>query len=123
MINVTNHPSSRWSEYQRREAKAWGWDVLTDIPFPVVPPTATTEEVQQLAMGLAAAIVTNGDTAVHLMGESGLVFTTLSLLREKADYIVCIHSTTDRKVVEKVEENGTVTKTAVFEFVQFRAYW
>lgn len=123
MINVTNHPSSRWSEYQLEEAKAWGRDVITDIPFPVVPPATCTEEVEQMALNLAAAIVANGDTAVHLMGESGLVYATLSLLREKADYIACLHSTTERQVVEQVGQDGTVTKTAVFNFVQFRAYW
>ena len=60
----------------------------------------------------------NGATpdAVHLMGEMTFTYALVSLLQ--AANILCVASTSDRKVIE--EENGK--KTILFEFKQFRAY-
>lgn len=121
MVNISNHPSTKWGDRQLDAAKEWCCGKVIDIPFPLVPPTFTPEEVEALAKTLADKVTTLGCSTVHVMGESGLVFALVSLFYPAG--IQAIHSTTERKVVEKTEEDGTVTKTAVFEFVKFRAYW
>ncbi|HCG59190.1 MAG TPA: CRISPR-associated protein, partial [Lachnospiraceae bacterium] len=47
-INYSNHPSGSWADSQKRAALA-EYDSITDVPFPVVPVTFTSEAVGQLA--------------------------------------------------------------------------
>lgn len=44
-INVSNHPSSKWSQAQKDAA---GGEIL-DIPFPNINPRASTWEVEAMA--------------------------------------------------------------------------
>lgn len=118
MINLSNHPSSRWGEKQRAEALKWGGDEIVDIPFPQIPPDMTAEALTVLVREYVAKIVATGDTAVHVMGEMGFTFGVVHLLMTETD-IFALHSTTERRSVEGPDG----TKTSVFEFVQFREYW
>ncbi len=126
LINLTNHPSVKWSEKQKSEAIKKYKEII-DIQFPQIDPTATIEEVQEMAEKYVAEIIKKLNYAdiqtfdtetnvVHIMGEMTFTHNVIRLLDHKA--ISCVASTTKRTIVE--EENGQ--KISVFEFVQFRGY-
>ena len=119
LINLSNHPSSNWSEKQKEEAlKKFG--AIEDMPFPNVPPEMTTEGVKKMAAQYFLDISKKNDkvglTTFHLMGEMTFVAALTPMLQKHNFNVVC--STTKRTIIE--EKNGI--KTAQFEFVQFRAY-
>lgn len=117
-INVSNHPSVRWSSAQLEAAKAQA-DVIIDVPFPNVPSSATTEDVKALAAEVAAKVPADASIAL-VQGEMTL---TLALVRQlQARGINVVAACSERRSVETVNPDGSVTKTAVFEFVQFRSY-
>jgi hypothetical protein len=114
-VNITNHPSSKWSADQLAAACELGGEVV-DLPFPNVPPLATSQDVSATADLLAAQVP---DGAVGMVsGEWTLTFALATRLRRRgiALYVAC----SDRRVIETVED-GVTKKTAVFEFVRFRA--
>lgn len=126
LINLSNHPSTKWGEKQKQEALKQ-YKEIVDLAFPQIEPTATIEEVQELAEKYVEEIkqmlgYTNVLTfddkknAVHIMGEMTFTHNVVRLLQQMV--ITCLASTTERKVIE--EENGK--KTSVFQFIQFRRY-
>lgn len=117
-INLTNHPSSSWSDSQRIEARKFG--KILDIPFPQILPTSPLEEVSDIAENYFSVIKTAiGDepSVVHLMGEFTFVFSLLLMLKESG--IPAVASTTERKIV--ISDDGS--KITKFEFVRFRNYY
>jgi hypothetical protein len=48
LINLSNHPSSGWSETQLKAAREWGR--IVDISFPVIDPEDDSENIKQLAV-------------------------------------------------------------------------
>ena len=115
-INLSNHPSSGWSEEQLNAARNYG--EIVDIPFPQVEPAATAADVHELAGELVAAILEYGEAAdltVHIMGEMTLCYAVISRLQ--AFGICCVASTTERNVT--VVDSKRVSE---FHFVQFREY-
>lgn len=120
LINLTNHPSSKWTEEQLKEAREL-FDTVVDLPFPNIPPEASTSEVITIVIDYLKKIVellknsNDSNDAVHVMGEMVFVYHLVSLL--KRHNIPAVASTTER-VVE--EENGV--KVSKFKFVRFRDY-
>lgn len=116
-INLSNHPSSKWTAEQKEAAQEMGGSIV-DVQFPQVDPTWDQLTVRHLANGKFAEIFENRELPItcHVMGESGFIFEFVRLCKE-ADVKV-VHSTTSREVVEN--EDGS--KTSVFKFVQFREY-
>lgn len=126
LINLTNHPSEKWSEKQTQTAIKQ-YNSITDIQFPQIDPTATIEEVQKLAeqyvteikkkLGYTDVLTFNNKiNVVHIMGEMTFTHNVVRLLQQNV--ITCLASTTKRSTIE--EENGK--KISIFEFIQFRAY-
>jgi len=119
LINLSNHPSSNWSEAQKKDAVHW-YGQIEDMPFPNIPPELSTEGVKILAdqyfVEISKRAANSFFATVHLMGEMTFVVTLVPMLQKVSINVVC--STTKRTVIE--EKNGL--KTAQFEFVQFRAY-
>jgi hypothetical protein len=118
LLNLSNHPSPRWPAEQLAAAEIYG--PVRDLPFPHIPPEASTAEVQQLAGEYLAQIqelAQAGPVTVHLMGELTFVYMLAGLLRQAG--IPCLAGTTARIVHE--EEDGR--KVSQFQFVQFRNYW
>ena len=115
-INLSNHPVEKWSPKQRDAAATYGR--MMDIPFPPIPPNATSDDIRKLADKYVQEIqVINAsqDVTVHIMGEMTFTFTVIEQLKNFG--IRCVASTTKRNVTE---QNGQ--KTSTFEFVQFRDY-
>ncbi len=130
LINLSNHPSSRWDEKQVKAAQLLGGRII-DLPFPQVDPASSEEDVEKLAQEIMSQIwdiikenMTTTDTesddfesvVVHVMGEQTLCWHLLAQLKDRR--IPAVASTTERKVEEK---DGV--KTSVFQFVQFRHYF
>ena len=113
-INLSNHPSAKWGEKQRKAAAEFG--ELCDRQFPTIPADASAEDVQAMAADMAGVIIAGTTAVVHVMGEMGYTHALVTLL--KAAGVHCFHSTTERKVTENLDGS----KTVVFEFVQFRSY-
>ena len=116
-LNLSNHSSDKWSEAQLDAARAYG--EVVDMPFPVIDPGATTEEIHRLAEEYAEKITSSypdRDLTVHLMGEMTFTFRLVTLLLARG--VRCVASTTQRKTIELADGK----KESIFEFKEFREY-
>ena len=118
LINLTNHPSDKWSEEQRQAAyKLFG--SIVDVPFPEVDPNWDEQTVWNLAREIVDKLTdeygTEGIT-VLVQGEFTLTYAIVSLLYEKG--IPCVAATTERIVRER--EDGVIERKFVFR--RFRYY-
>lgn len=132
MVNLTNHPVAKWSPAQVSAALAIAPDGLTDLDggMPVVPPAASTGDVVALAVSIVNAAwdqVSDDagddvdlDVCFAVQGEPTLTHHIVRYAESRGWR--CYAATTDRKAVETVNADGTVTKTSVFEFVQWRSF-
>lgn len=111
-INISNHASSKWSPEQL--AAAGG--TVTDLPFPNICPRATPEAVHEIAREVLTEVLTRfpeRGTAL-VQGEFALCSELWRMLSVSGWKIVV--ATSERVSVD----NGDGTKTARFDFVQFR---
>lgn len=115
LINLSNHPSEKWAEKQRKAAKSVYGSIL-DMPFPQVPPESSMDEVNKMVNDYTNKIMEYQPVAVHIMGELTFTFSLVDQLMNRG--ISCIASTTQRNVEE--EEDGV--RKVRFEFVRFREY-
>lgn len=118
LINLTNHPSSRWSDNQKASAKVYG--EIVDMPFPVIDEAGDEKYIATLADEYLNKIVNLSDTqsvVVHLMGEQTFSYALIKRLREHG--ITCVASTTKRIVKEEVPGKKS---EVIFQFERFRAY-
>lgn len=114
LLNLSNHPSSNWTEPQL--AAAGGISQVIDLPFPQVDPDGDEADIEQLANDYCNKIEAMPNIeAVHIMGEMTFCYKLITKL--KTHNIRCLASTTKR---ETVEENGV--KISKFNFVRFREY-
>ena len=117
LINLSNHPSSKWSEEQLLAAKEYG--EVTDVPFPTVDPDGDETYICQLASeyeGKIKDIAVDYDVTIHVMGEMN--FTYSFVKRMQCLGIKCVASTTKR-IVKELKSGEKITK---FQFVRFRNY-
>lgn len=118
LINLTNHPSSRWSDKQKAAAEEYG--EIVDMPFPVIDEAGDEKYIATLADEYFNKIVKLSDTqsvVVHLMGEQTFSYALIKRLRERG--ITCVASTTKRIVKEEVPGKKS---EVIFQFERFRAY-
>lgn len=114
-INLTNHPSSGWSDEQLKAAQRYG--EIVDFSFPVIEPDFSSKEIGELADVVVESIKgMDNNPVVHVMGE--MTFTYAVVSRLKSHGITCVASTTERLV--KMMPEGK--KISEFKFVQFREY-
>lgn len=120
-VNISNHPSAKWSPEQRQDAEALGGPIV-DVAFPNVPPDAPASEVGVL-MGsiiLALSRLPERVQGVMVQGEFTL---TYAIVRELSrQRIPCYAATTSRVATEVINPDGSVTRGHEFKFVQFRQY-
>lgn len=116
-INLTNHPSEKWSEEQIKAAHSYG--EIVDIPFPLIDENATEAEIKQLADKYVSTILSKGkakDLIVHIMGEQTFCYALISKLQKEG--IRCVASCT--KSNSYYNEAGQ--KISTFHFSRFREY-
>lgn len=120
-INISNHPSTRWSAEQLAAAKNLGGNVI-DIALPNVPPTASTEDVGGMAKAIAEDAIGSvplGESATAMVaGPLGFCRAAVKVL-EKAG-ITCVEACSERSTSEQVLPDGSTRKVVTFQFIQFR---
>lgn len=115
LLNLTNHPSTYWSDEQKNTAiEKYG--CIQDLTFPQIDPSWDETQIDQLVNEYEKKIKAISPTAVHLMGE--MTFTFRLVNRLKALGIDCIASTSERIA----KEDGFGNKSSSFHFIQFRNY-
>lgn len=117
-VNLSNHPSDRWSPAQRQGALKLGQTIL-DKPFPMVDPKASEHDVLELARKLCMEIEALKPSAVAVQGEHALTCAVVSSLQ--GSNLPCYSATTERNA-EETREGDTVLRSSVFNFVQWRRY-
>ena len=116
-INFTNHMSANWAPAQLEAARAYG-DVV-DLPFPAVSPSASINDVDDMANEYTDRILQMNPSAVMCQGEFTLTYAVVSKLISRG--ITVVAACSERRVVERLE-NGIIHKSIEFEFEQFREY-
>lgn len=120
LINLSNHPSSKWPAEQIGAAEKEFKDV-EDIPFPKIPPQAEAHEVEEMARQLLKKIKLEfyppqWYDAIHIMGE--MTFTLAFVYLAQKEGFTCLASTTERLVNK--QQDGS--KNIRFQFCRFRPY-
>ncbi|MBO7203043.1 MAG: CRISPR-associated protein [Paludibacteraceae bacterium] len=116
LINLSNHPSTQWSEKQKKASVIYG--EILDLPFPIVDETADEAYIRMLAekyLQIILEIAKTERVVVHVMGELTFTFLLVSFLLKND--IKCMASTTKRIVKE-----DKAKKEVVFCFEKFRNY-
>ena len=116
-INLTNHPSSGWSEAQLAAAHQYG-DIV-DMSFPVVDENGSEADIKHLADDYLAQIIKKGNPSemtVHIMGEQSFCYALISKLQKEG--IRCVASCT----VRNTYVNSAGEKVSTFQFTRFREY-
>lgn len=114
LLNLTNHPSSRWPENQVNMAINL-YEEIHDWSFPNIDPTLSSTELDELVHVYLERIGSLQPTVVHIMGEMTFSFRLIRQLQRVG--IPCVASTTAR-----ITEQQGDTKISRFEFIQFRSY-
>lgn len=117
-VNFSNHPSASWSAEQREAAEQYG--KIIDITFPQVDAAADEAYVNHLAERMIEEIISCNPAAVMVQGEFTLVFRVVTELLERG--VRTVAACSERKTEEWTQEDGTIVKKAVFQFVRFREY-
>ena len=117
-INVSNHPSDKWSDQQLLAAREYGG--IIDIPFPQIDPETSTGDISALAHDYMLKIEGYRDAVVMVQGEFTFSYALIKRLREKN--IIVVAACTRRKAEEQVMPDGTTLKNSIFEFGGFREY-
>lgn len=112
-LNLSNHPSSAWSNDQREAARRYAPE-LVDLEFPHVSPLWGEEDIKRCAEELLGQIPPL-TTHAMVVGEPSLTMELVRRLQERG--VVCLTATTERDVTYEGDQ-----KTSRFRFVQFRPY-
>jgi hypothetical protein len=120
LINFSNHSSSQWSEKQKA-----GWNEIVDVKFPAVDPFIDGDQFDELVAESLAKLneyIENKDVYLMIQGEFSLCYSLYRILLENPEYnrVKLVIPTSERKLIERVKDDGTYEKTAVFEFVKWR---
>ena len=126
LINLSNHPSEKWTADQIKAAsKLYG--EVRDLPFPAVPTMAGPEDVAAMADEYVAKAFAMRDEcaddshafAVMVQGEFTLTYAIVKRFKEAG--VTVVSAVSDRVVSEQVVD-GEVRKTTIFRFAGFREY-
>ena len=117
IINLSNHPSTNWSEGQLKAALEFG--EIKDLPFPNIDENIDEAGIDVLTddyLEKIRELSGKEPCLVHIMGE--MTFTYSMVNKLKAEGYTCVASTTWRDVL--IMPDGT--KQVKFHFCRFRKY-
>ena len=117
-INLSNHPSNKWDEGQKKAALRHG--EIIDMPFPKIPAQADESEVEKLADQYLARILEYKCSAVMIQGEFTFTYHLVKLL--EGEQIPTLAACSERSVEEIINPDGSNSKKVNFRFVRFRRY-
>lgn len=118
-VNITNHPSSQWDDYQKETARQYG--EVHDLEFPSIDEMGDENYISKLVDKSIADIqlLSNNwscHVTVHIMGEMTFTYAMVQKLRMMG--VTCVASTTERIV--DIQPDGS--KVVKFKFERFREY-
>lgn len=117
-INLSNHPSDKWSAVQRNAAQCYGR--IVDIRFPQIEPDADSKAIDELVKEYLERLSCYEIAAVMLQGE--FVFTYRLVSELKRRNITVLSACARRVALESFSDSGTTLRESEFAFVQFREY-
>lgn len=117
-LNHSNHPSEQWTAEQIAAAEVYG--DIKDFPFPNVPPSFSSDEVQELVRKNLRTILKMSPVAVLCQGEFNYTFAMVQEL--KKNNIPVMAATSERVVTSMIQADGTTQRISSFRFVRFREY-
>lgn len=122
LINLSNHRLEHWSITQLESAKE-NYGSIFDLEFPHLDPADNlpkieiqVEEYANQCEKILNDAKSKFEDAIHIMGEMTFVYQFVKKMTAKG--ILCVASTTERKV----EERKNDVKISTFNFIQFRPY-
>lgn len=122
LINLTNHPISRWNEEQMQKAEAL-YGSISDYSFPAVPVEYTAEDVAHLADKIVKEIldrrIEGTRFAVMCQGEFTLTYALVSRFQREGVEVI---SAVSERIVKEEKVGEEIRKTAIFKFGGFREY-
>lgn len=118
-VNLTNHPSARWSDTQRLAALEYG--PIQDLPFPAISAHDTLEYISRLAAVYLEKLKAIENPVVLIQGEAVFTYELVRLLEQTG--IPALAAVSSRQAQETILRDGTTQKTAYFVFEGFRPYW
>lgn len=123
-INVSNHPSDKWSVEQKREAEKYG--EIIDVTFPQISAENTSEELNSLVddfirnnLAMKTKSVDIKDLVIMVQGEFVFTFRLVTMLKKLG--IKAVSARSERNVKE-INENGVTKKISEFKFAGFMEY-
>lgn len=120
LINISNHPSNKWTEEQKAD-----FDEIIDIPAPQIPPDMSAGDVSYVVDTFMSRFdrvyFSNKDCKKYLclLGEYTFCYLFLYKLIS-CGYIFSLAIPTTERVVEEKQTPEGVVKTSVFKFVRWR---
>ena len=112
------------TEKQLKDAQSFNGEQLevVELQSELVNPHASTEEVYAQAERILSQLPP--DTKyVNIMGDFGMTVAIVALLKSgRYGQVTPVYATTHRQAQEVRNPDGSITKTSVFNHVQFRAY-
>lgn len=117
-INLSNHTSEHWGDFQTKEANKYG-DII-DMPFPAISPYSSSEELDIIVNEYYEKIMKYNSPVVMLQGEFIFTFRLVTKLKKAGVKVVAGRS--ERVVKETVNEDGIAIKRSEFNFVGFMEY-
>ncbi len=127
LINISNHPSLKWSEDQKR-----GYLWIEDVSFPEIPPEASLEEVERKAFDYTKLIERKINdilynqgrpVAICLQGEYTFCYILYEQLKDiakgESNIFLAVPTTASGNKGGGHPRRG-VKKTSVFKFVRWR---
>ncbi len=118
LINVSNHPSEKWSDEQRKCSLEYG--EIIDMAFPSINVQITSEGIDKLVEEYSQKILMYHNPVVLLQGE--YIFTYRLVRKLKARGLKVVAACSERKATEYVNEEGITIKKSEFVFCGYREY-
>ena len=100
--------------------KAKEFGEIIDLPFPFIEPTSTSKHIDAMVENYYLKVKEYKNPVVMLMGE--FVFTFRLITKLKKDKIKVLSARSKREVQEEVQDDGSVVKKSVFQFIDFIEY-
>ena len=119
-INCSNHPSSEWSDEQKKAAGRDGKVEIVDILFPEVDPQWGQKKIRSKAEEVCKKIYRYNIDRVMCQGEFTLSYQIIRELKGNGINVVAACSRRETKECRKAD--GTTEKKTVFRFEKFRRY-
>lgn len=119
LINLTNHPSGRWSNDQIQVCQKKGQ--IVDLPFPQIASDCSRKQMDDLTDSYLQEIQKFENPSVLIQGE--MVFTYSLVRRLEERKIPAYAAITTREAVESIQPDGSSFKQSVFRFQGLRPYF